>query len=101
MAILEAMACGVPTVAWDLPVYREVFTAGLVRIPPLRCNAFAETVIGLLQDADRRAAVRLEAMEIVPRYDWRQVVAREMSLIRKAVAAARSDLLPSLEGGAE
>lgn len=84
MAILEAMACGVPAVAWDLPVYREVFPAGLVRIPPLRFDAFAETVIGLLQDADRRAAVRLDAMEIVPRYDWRQVVAREISLIRRA-----------------
>ena len=57
MVQVEAMICGTPAIATDLPGVRQpVLTTGLGRIVPVRdADALAEAIISILQD-DRSAA---------------------------------------------
>lgn len=86
MAILEALAVDVPAVVWDLPVYREVFPAGLVRVPVGEIDAFAAAVLGLLDDEAGRRALVTESRPVVARYDWERIAAREAELLEAARA---------------
>ena len=54
IAICEAMACGLPVVAYDLPVYREIFKEGIVTVPLNDIKRFSEEVIDLLENDEKR-----------------------------------------------
>jgi glycosyltransferase involved in cell wall biosynthesis len=84
MAILEAIAAGLPVVAWDLPVYREVFPQGLVGVPPGDPQAFADAITGLLDDPYQAASIVAQATNLPARYDWDRVAAREWQLVQYA-----------------
>ncbi len=81
MAILEAMACGLPVVAWDLPVYREVFPKGIIRVPPWNIEEFAGSILNLLEDSKLYGRILKEARETSLHYDWDKIVKRELELI--------------------
>ena len=55
MVALEALACGVPVIAYDLAVYSEVFEDKLITVPRGNYHALAEEVLNNLnryQDTD-------------------------------------------------
>ena len=86
IAILEAMACSLPVVAWNLPFYKEVFPRGMVRVPIGNIKEFAETVLKLLKDEQLREGMSRETREISQGYDWDNVAKRELELIENLVA---------------
>lgn len=81
IAVLEAMACGLPVVAWDLPVYQEIFKEGMIRISLGDHEAFAAAVVNLLGNEEKRAEMGQEAKSLAQEYDWEQVAAKEWSLL--------------------
>lgn len=81
MAILEAMACGLPTVAWDLEAYREAFPICLVRVKEGDVESFAEQVILLLENAAVYHARSAEARLCSARHSWDDVSRREQAII--------------------
>lgn len=81
IAVLEAMACGLPVVAWDLPVYREIFKKGMIRVPLGGHKQVAAAIIGLLSDEKKRAEMGQEAKSLAQEYDWEQAAAREWVLL--------------------
>jgi len=72
----EAMACGVPVVAYDLPIYREIFPRGILTMPVGDTEKFADSVISLLNDEARRKRLGEDALKMVSRYDWDIVAER-------------------------
>ncbi len=82
IAVGEAMACGLPVVAYDLPAYRAIFKRGIVTVPVGSTSDLARTTIMLLSDRERLRELgeqgRLQASE----YDINRVAATELSLIR-------------------
>ena len=56
----EAMAAGVPVVAYDLPVYRRIYGAALALAPAFDFDAFADEVVRLLTDPETFARRRRE-----------------------------------------
>lgn len=70
LVILEAMACGVPVVAYDLEVYREIFTKGIVKVPVGDKRGFAEALKRLYTDEAHYAKMSSEALELAAQYDW-------------------------------
>lgn len=70
MVILEAMSCGVPVVAYDLPVYRRIYTRGLALAPVGDIRKMADIVIDLLKNDAKREALAEEALAMSRHFSW-------------------------------
>jgi len=84
ISVAEAMACGLPVVAYYLPVYKEVFEDNLITVPVGDIDAMAKTVIFFLEDPDVARKMGEASREFVKRYDWSIVAERELSEIAAA-----------------
>lgn len=88
---LEAMATGLPVVAWDY-----LFYAGLVApggsgelVPVNDVPAFAKAVVGLLDDGTRRQAMGVQARAAVEQgYAWARLAPRLMAVFQAATGQA-------------
>ena len=85
IAICEAMACGLPVVAYDLPVYREIFKQGMVTVPLIDIKRFSEEVVNLLENDEKRRILGTKAKNQAKIYDWNSVAARELSLMEEEI----------------
>jgi teichuronic acid biosynthesis glycosyltransferase TuaC len=58
-SLLEAMAMGVPSIAFAIPAVKELEgnTGGLLTVPPFDTNLFAHEILRLAGDPDRRAQI--------------------------------------------
>lgn len=65
LAIAEAMTCGLPVVAYDLPVYGPVFEGMVVECPLLDVDAMAKEVIRLLKNEEERVALGNKSREVI------------------------------------
>jgi len=81
ISIAEAMVCGLPVVAYNLPVYKEVFEDKLVTVPLGDVNAMAKQVIFFLENPDVAKKIGEKGREFVKRYDWNRVAEQELSAI--------------------
>jgi glycosyltransferase involved in cell wall biosynthesis len=77
----EAMACGLPVVAWDLPVYKEIFPKGLVEIPQGNTFEFASRVLELLENKGLLNKIQNQAIETASKYDWNRVAKKELEIL--------------------
>jgi len=70
VAIAEALACGLPVVAYDLPVYEGAFAGGLVRCAIGDVAEMAGQVLRLLDDGEALRALSRAAREAVAGQTW-------------------------------
>ena len=92
MVLLEAMTLGVPTVAFDCPTGpAEIIENGRngLLIPPQDAGALADGICELIEDPQRRTAMRAAARESSARYSMPAVHARWEELFA-ALADARA-----------
>ncbi len=82
IAVAEAMACNLPVVSWDLPVYREVFENYTVQIKEKDINLFSEKVIEILENDELRRKKSEEGKEFIKKYSWDNVAKREQEIIK-------------------
>ena len=82
IALCEAMACGLPVVAYDLPVYRRVYGEALASVPEGGYRAFAETVCSLLADPGRFEALQALGRRCAGRYDWDALADEDWRVVR-------------------
>lgn len=69
--LMNYMAMGLPTVAFDLPVCREYLGAEALNVPPGDAGGFAAAILGLLADPGAAAAMgRRLRRRAVEAYDW-------------------------------
>lgn len=85
IAICEAMACGLPVVAYDLPVFREIFPKGMIRVKMRDYQAFAENILELLGNKVKCGRLREDAATMASQYSWDETAARELSYLRSVV----------------
>ncbi len=78
MVLTRAFGCALPTVASDIPGYREVLEpAASVAVPPGDVAALVDAVCDLVDDEPRRQAMGQAAREIaVERYSWPGIAQR-------------------------
>lgn len=90
MVLTRAFACATPVVASDIDGYREVMTetAG-VAFPAGDVSALTESVVGLLEDEPRRAALGTGAREVaVERYSWHDIGRRLVEIYEEVSSAS-------------
>jgi len=88
ISIMEASACGTPSVASDAPGLRESVVDGktglLVRHGDVR--ALADSIAALLDDVDRRLAMGRQARAFAEQYSWDVSADLMEAFLRRVVA---------------
>ena len=84
ISICEAMACGLPVMTYDLPVYR-FFGNAMVKVPKGDVEGFANKALNLLSDEKLVKTMSLKAMSLIKHFDWDKIVEEESKLLQKIV----------------
>lgn len=78
IALIEALAAGLPVIASDVPACREVLLAGDAGdlLPPKDASSWAQRLRGLLDSGTEREALASRAKDHADRYDIRKTAQR-------------------------
>ena len=88
VAVLEAMAAGLPIVASDLPALRDLFgsTEAGVLVEPGDPDALAAAIVNLLDAPNRRAALGLRGRQLThERYSVEQLVEQTVGVYKSVL----------------
>ena len=72
MVILEAMACGIPVVAYKLPVYQDIYIQGIKMVDIGNKEEFAEVIVDLLENEQERTELVKQAKELSKNFSWKK-----------------------------
>ncbi len=87
-SLLEAMACGLPVIAFDCPGgVREIIRPGIdgLLVPPQDVAALARAISELMGDAEKRRLLGIRAREVCQRFGIEPIMARWNRLIMEVV----------------
>jgi len=82
-SLVEAMACGLPVVAADTDVHREVCADAGVYFSTFDPSDCAEAVRGVLEDGSRRAEMERRSAERAEHFSWEQYTERLAGIFRE------------------
>ena len=86
--VLEAMACGAPVIASDLPVLRDVAGEAAMYVPAGDAEALGAAMQRLLTDQSLREQLRTAGLIRAQQFTWEASAARHLAVYR-AVAEMR------------
>ena len=81
IAIGEAMALGMPVIAFDLPELKEVWGDAFRAVPRGDTSAFADEILALLADDTGRRDLAERGLARVRSLDWADIAERELAAI--------------------
>lgn len=81
LSVAEAMACGLPCIVSDIPALRENYGEVAIFAKADDVNGLAEAIVQLLKDKDRQRSLGRNAREYVKKFNWGEVVKRELKAI--------------------
>lgn len=76
MAAAEGMACGLPVAAYALPVYEEIYPAGMIKARIGDINGLAQGILDLLCNDNMRESVARQALEVSRAFTWEKTAAQ-------------------------
>lgn len=83
MAVCEAMAAGLPVVAYDLPVYRRIYGNAFRQIPSFDFDSFAESIVELLDDKATFDQYQSKGLETAKDFGWDVIAASDVSALKE------------------
>lgn len=78
VAVAEALACGLPVVAYDQPVYREVFGNAIIGVKIGEIREMATKIIHILKNYPEYEHIRTEGIKLASGFDWKDVAINEL-----------------------
>lgn len=85
MAAAEALACGLPGVAFDLPALKTYYPKGFLKAAPGNLAGFADHIVRLLADETLYRTMSEEATEVGLDWDWDSRAAQIIAAITAKV----------------
>jgi len=82
IVIAEALASGLPVVAYGLPIYKEIFGEGIVTVQMGDTQEFAATVEKLLKNKDEYLERKNAGLCLAKRYNWNDVAKNEIKILK-------------------
>ena len=71
IVVLEAMSCGLPVIAYNLPVY-DVFKNGIIKVNLLDINAMKNKTIEVLLSKKKYDTAKKNALAISSEHSWQK-----------------------------
>jgi len=96
IALLEAMACGLPVVVTDTGGTRELVRGNGVVVPWADAAALADAITALAADVGLRRSMGEASRAVAARYTWAHAADEYLSLCRAVARAHRRGVSPSL-----
>ncbi len=84
MPVLEAMACGLPVITSNTSSLPEVAGSAAVLVDPVDIDGLATTVMDLLDDPERRSALRSAGLARTAEFSWEQAAQETLSIYEEA-----------------
>lgn len=76
LAVCEAMAAGLPIVAYNLPIFGTTYSHGFVTAPLSDTKTFSRRIINLLENPRIYAKMRRDSMRQAKEFDWEKIISR-------------------------
>lgn len=86
IAVLEALACGLPVVAYDLPAY-TVFKDAVIKVKPGDTTGLAAAALRLLSHPEIFEKQRGLGLQIAGEFDWMKIAAGERYELENVLSA--------------
>lgn len=84
--LLEAMAAGLPVVASDLGVFREVGGDAAIYFSPHDVGSIADCIESVLRDTDRQREMVAKGFDRVEKYSWNRTVDLMITMFEEVLA---------------
>jgi len=81
LAICEAMACGLPVVAYNLAAYEGIYKKGIKTVPTGNVDALAKAATTILEDEGMLRSMSMDAIEQAREYDWDDSARAQLNII--------------------
>ena len=77
IAVCEAMAAGLPVVAYDLPAYQKIYKNAYIKVLCFDKEKFASTLVNVLSDTATYLEFKQKGNVSAAQYDWDQIAAAD------------------------
>jgi|Deesub1362A_J573_1020465.scaffolds.fasta_scaffold00439_24 glycosyltransferase involved in cell wall biosynthesis len=85
LVLIEAMATGLPIIAYDLPYYRENYGEKIIYVKQGDVKELATTIIHLLEDVFLQERMKKECLELAEQRDWETVAKYELQIAQEFI----------------
>jgi glycosyltransferase involved in cell wall biosynthesis len=86
LAVLEAMAAGLPCILSDLPALRENFDGSAIFVKPFDVEGFVEAILSLLSDRNKFKSLQKEGKAIARKYSWDNIAKKELAALKLSLS---------------
>lgn len=81
IAIMEALACGLPVVVYDLSFYEEIYGNLLYKVELNDIEGFSRKIIELLDNPSLQKESSVKGVSFSSNFSWEKVIKEELNLI--------------------
>ena len=92
LTILEAMACGLPTITSNVSALPEVAGDAAILVKPMDVNAIAQAIMNIQQDSNLRQSLIDKGRDRVEEFTW-QKTAEQAAILYEQIVAAKQKVL--------
>lgn len=82
LTVLEAMACGTPVIASDIPVFRELFDEAAIFINPFEPKEIANAMLKIIEDKSLTMRLHEKGLVHAAKFSWDEAARKTQETIK-------------------